>query len=99
MAKASDSDAKVAGCSINVDLLLASFLPPGSVSGGVKLDNMLVSLSKKPTDMVTMISAYLFSPGVILPGIPVCAITTRYNLFVSGICSSKASFFWGTTNE
>jgi hypothetical protein len=32
---------------------------------------------------------------VIAPGIPVCSVTTRYNLFVGGICGKKQSYFWG----
>jgi hypothetical protein len=32
---------------------------------------------------------------VIAPGIPVCSITTRYNLFVGGVCGRRWSYFWG----
>jgi hypothetical protein len=44
---------------------------------------------------VTRVAAYLFSLGVIAPGIPVCSITTRYNLYVGRICGRKQSYFWG----
>eukprot|EP00697_Spironema_sp_BW2_P000005 gnl/Spiro4/10027_TR5317_c0_g1_i1.p1 gnl/Spiro4/10027_TR5317_c0_g1~~gnl/Spiro4/10027_TR5317_c0_g1_i1.p1 ORF type:complete len:600 (+),score=99.18 gnl/Spiro4/10027_TR5317_c0_g1_i1:171-1802(+) len=57
-------------------------------------DNMLVRLSLPPSSTITRVCAYLFSPGVILPGIPVCCITIRYNLYVSGLCGKKQSYFW-----
>jgi hypothetical protein len=66
-----------------------------SVNSGQTLDNMLDRLSKSPTPWVTRITAYLFSLGVIAPGIPVCSITTRYNLYVGKLCGVKASYFWG----
>eukprot|EP00455_Lapot_gusevi_P011050 TRINITY_DN15073_c0_g1_i5.p1 TRINITY_DN15073_c0_g1~~TRINITY_DN15073_c0_g1_i5.p1 ORF type:complete len:249 (+),score=48.34 TRINITY_DN15073_c0_g1_i5:88-834(+) len=66
-----------------------------SVSDRLALDNMLVRLSLSPTPVVTIVCAYLFSLGVIAPGIPVCSITTRYNLYVGRICGKKQSYFWG----
>jgi hypothetical protein len=61
----------------------------------IGLDNFLVSLSKKNIPTLTRITAHLFSLGVIAPGIPVCSVTTRYNLYVGGVCGKKASYFWG----
>eukprot|EP01113_Clastostelium_recurvatum_P042896 TRINITY_DN7000_c0_g1_i1.p1 TRINITY_DN7000_c0_g1~~TRINITY_DN7000_c0_g1_i1.p1 ORF type:complete len:499 (-),score=171.10 TRINITY_DN7000_c0_g1_i1:74-1570(-) len=71
--------------------LLAAF-----VFGNIQTDNILGSLSD-PTMFkpVTVIASYLFSLGVIAPGIPVCCITTRYNLFIGHICSKRWSYFWG----
>eukprot|EP00163_Fabomonas_tropica_P030128 TRINITY_DN66_c1_g1_i1.p1 TRINITY_DN66_c1_g1~~TRINITY_DN66_c1_g1_i1.p1 ORF type:complete len:172 (+),score=31.52 TRINITY_DN66_c1_g1_i1:37-516(+) len=56
---------------------------------------MLVRLSDAPTYTVTRISAYLFSLLVIAPGIPICSITTRYNLYVGKVVGRKMSYFWG----
>lgn len=61
----------------------------------IALDNVLVSLAKPNMPILTRVTSYLFSLGVIAPGIPVCSVTTRYNLFVGGICSKKMSYFWG----
>ena len=60
----------------------------------IGLDNMLVSLSKSNMPTLTRVTAYLFSLGVIAPGIPVCSVTTRYNLFVGGVVGKKQSYFW-----
>eukprot|EP01132_Coremiostelium_polycephalum_P008595 gene8595-10577_t len=57
-------------------------------------DNIL-NLMGSGGSTVTKIASYLFSLGVILPGIPVCFITTRYNLYVGYICGRKSSYFWG----
>ncbi|KAL6044765.1 hypothetical protein QOT17_023147 [Balamuthia mandrillaris] len=45
--------------------------------------------------VVTRFSVYLFSLFIILPGIPVYSITTRYNLLMGGVCGKKMSYFWG----
>lgn len=58
-------------------------------------DDMLTSLEHADMPTLTRITAYLFSLGVIAPGIPVCSVTTRYNLFVGGVCGKKQSYFWG----
>jgi len=59
-------------------------------------DDVLWTLtSNEDVELVTKIAAYLFSIGIILPGIPVYSITTRYNLYVAGLCGVKQSFFWG----
>jgi hypothetical protein len=63
--------------------------------GHLALDNMLVRLSLPPTPLITMLCAYAFSLGVIAPGIPVCSITTRYNLYVGRVCGKTMSYFWG----
>lgn len=54
-----------------------------------------VKLSSPPTALITIICAYFFSLGVIAPGIPVCSITTRYNLYIGRVCGKKQSYFWG----
>jgi hypothetical protein len=61
----------------------------------IGLDDMLVSLSKNDMPTITRITSHLFSLGVIAPGIPVCCVTTRYNLYVGGIVGKKQSYFWG----
>lgn len=66
-----------------------------AVYAAVGLDNFLTKLSQAPTPIVTRVTSYLFSLGVIAPGIPVCAVTTRYNLFVGEVCGKKMSYFWG----
>lgn len=74
---------------IAIGLLCAIVYP------GLKEDDMLIMLSKYPTPVITRVTAHLFSLGVIAPGIPVCSVTTRYNLYVGGVCSKKMSYFWG----
>jgi hypothetical protein len=60
-----------------------------------KLDNVLVALTGADMPVITRVAAHLFSLGVIAPGIPVCSVTCRYNLFVGGVCSKRWSYFWG----
>jgi hypothetical protein len=60
----------------------------------IRWDNVLVGLSDASNPIITRITSHLFSLGVIAPGIPVCSVTTRYNLFVSKLCSKKWSYFW-----
>jgi hypothetical protein len=62
----------------------------------IATDDMLGILQKQQLSTVTRVAAYLFSIGVIAPGIPVCSITTRYNLYVGNICNKRWSYFWGT---
>ena len=50
--------------------------------------------SNKPI-LITHICISLFSLFIILPGIPVYCITTRYNLYVGGICGKYLSYFLG----
>ena len=66
-----------------------------AVTGHPVNDNMLFKLMQSPTPVITIISSYLYSLGVIAPGIPVCSITTRYNLYIARICGKKQSYFWG----
>ena len=55
---------------------------------------MLNKLSSKGTPTITRITTYLFSLGVIAPGIPVCSITSRYNLYVGHVVGRKQSYLW-----
>eukprot|EP01102_Stenamoeba_stenopodia_P021176 TRINITY_DN845_c0_g1_i4.p1 TRINITY_DN845_c0_g1~~TRINITY_DN845_c0_g1_i4.p1 ORF type:complete len:552 (+),score=101.86 TRINITY_DN845_c0_g1_i4:287-1942(+) len=72
--------------------LLAAWAYPN-----IDVDNVLEYMTDptKTQIKVTVIAAYLFSLGVIAPGIPVCSITCRYNLYVGKICGKKWSYFWG----
>lgn len=76
---------------IAIGWLCASVFTGSSIG----LDDMLVSLSKDDMPILTRITSHLFSLGVIAPGIPVCSVTTRYNLYVGGIVGKKQSYFWG----
>lgn len=57
-------------------------------------DDILTQIEAKKF-ILTKISAYLFSLFIIAPGIPVFCITTRYNLYIGGICGRKTAFFFG----
>eukprot|EP01133_Synstelium_polycarpum_P010702 gene10702-12447_t len=67
----------------------------GAFAYSLSSDNILNIMGSSGSSDVTRIASYLFSLGVILPGIPVCFITTRYNLYVGYICGRKMSYFWG----
>ncbi|KYQ88837.1 hypothetical protein DLAC_10639 [Tieghemostelium lacteum] len=56
-------------------------------------DNILNLMGQLSSPAVTRVASFLFSLGVIMPGIPICLITTRYNL--THICGKQASYFWG----
>ncbi|KAN0027876.1 hypothetical protein ACTFIV_009702 [Dictyostelium citrinum] len=58
-------------------------------------DNILNLMGNIKYPLVTRIASYLFSLTVIAPGIPICFITVRYNLYVGYICGKKASYFFG----
>jgi len=58
-------------------------------------DDLLKNLGTSVYPVVTIIASYIFSLGVIAPGIPVCCITTRYNLYIGNVCGKKWSYFWG----
>jgi len=58
-------------------------------------DDLLKNLGTKVYPTITIIASYIFSLGVIAPGIPVCCITTRYNLYIGKVCGKKMSYFWG----
>ena len=58
-------------------------------------DNLLFRLMQSPTPLLIIVSSYLFALGVIAPGIPVCSITTRYNLYIARVCGNRQSYFWG----
>eukprot|EP01114_Cavostelium_apophysatum_P015929 TRINITY_DN4442_c0_g1_i1.p1 TRINITY_DN4442_c0_g1~~TRINITY_DN4442_c0_g1_i1.p1 ORF type:complete len:536 (-),score=111.56 TRINITY_DN4442_c0_g1_i1:48-1655(-) len=58
-------------------------------------DDVLGRLELKTQKMFIRVSAYLFSLFIIAPGIPVFCITTRYNLYIGGICGRKVAFFFG----
>ncbi|KAF2077551.1 hypothetical protein CYY_001169 [Polysphondylium violaceum] len=58
-------------------------------------DNILNLMGLETSPTLTRIASYLFSLGVIMPGIPVCFITIRYNLYVGYICGKRSSYFWG----
>jgi len=72
-----------------IGLLAALAYPP------LATDNILTSMGMPGSPSLTIIASYIFSLGVIAPGIPVCCITTRYNLYVGHICGRKMSYFWG----
>ncbi|EGC36373.1 hypothetical protein DICPUDRAFT_31960 [Dictyostelium purpureum] len=63
--------------------------------GNLGSDNILNLMGGANYPAVTRVASYLFSLGVIMPGIPVCFITIRYNLYVGYICGKKSSYFWG----
>eukprot|EP01112_Ceratiomyxa_fruticulosa_P016454 TRINITY_DN497_c0_g1_i1.p1 TRINITY_DN497_c0_g1~~TRINITY_DN497_c0_g1_i1.p1 ORF type:complete len:500 (+),score=75.63 TRINITY_DN497_c0_g1_i1:263-1762(+) len=66
------------------------------VFAGINTDNILATLANPGLyNMVTVVAAYVFSLGVIAPGIPVCCITTRYNLYIGQLCGKKMSYFLG----
>jgi len=58
-------------------------------------DDILNRMSKPNVFILTRICAYLFSLLIISPGIPVYCITTRYNLYIGGVCGKRAAHFWG----
>eukprot|EP00440_Ansanella_granifera_P072052 gb/GFBE01078191.1/.p1 GENE.gb/GFBE01078191.1/~~gb/GFBE01078191.1/.p1 ORF type:complete len:374 (+),score=76.26 gb/GFBE01078191.1/:1-1122(+) len=61
-----------------------------------KTDNILSRLIDRPGVLtMTKISAYMFAGTIILPGIPVFCITTRYDLIASELCGPRAALFWG----
>lgn len=70
--------------------LLAALAVPKNGS-----DDLLVNLGSNSYSVITIIASYIFSLGVIAPGIPVCCITTRYNLYIGKVCGKKMSYFWG----
>jgi hypothetical protein len=55
---------------------------------------MLVKLSLPPTPTITIVCSFCIALLVIAPGVPVGAITLRYNLVASHICGERASYFW-----
>jgi len=73
-----------------IGMLAALTVPPAQAS-----DDLLGNLGKSTYPVVTIIASYIFSLGVIAPGIPVCCITTRYNLYIGKVCGKKMSYFWG----
>lgn len=74
---------------IAIGLLAAFAFPP------LHSDDLLTEMSKPGNPVITIVASYLFSLGVIAPGIPVCLITTRYNLYVGKVCGKGASYFFG----
>eukprot|EP01116_Phalansterium_solitarium_P002004 TRINITY_DN11864_c0_g1_i1.p1 TRINITY_DN11864_c0_g1~~TRINITY_DN11864_c0_g1_i1.p1 ORF type:complete len:512 (+),score=139.81 TRINITY_DN11864_c0_g1_i1:206-1741(+) len=62
---------------------------------GVASDDMLGFMATDQFPIVTIVATYLFALGVIAPGIPVCSITIRYNLFIGKVCGKWSSYFWG----
>jgi len=58
-------------------------------------DDLLSVMGTNAYPIVTIIASYIFSLGVIAPGIPVCCITTRYNLYIGKVCGKRMSYFWG----
>jgi len=58
-------------------------------------DDILNRMSTPNVFILTRICAYLFSLLIISPGIPVYCITTRYNLYVGGVCGKRWAHFWG----
>jgi len=58
-------------------------------------DDILSTMGGTSFPVVTIVASYIFSLGVIAPGIPVCLITTRYNLYVGRVCGRKSSYFFG----
>lgn len=57
--------------------------------------NILTVMGAPNQPVITQVSVYIFSVGVIALGIPLFSIFIRYNLFVGGVCGSKMSAFWG----
>lgn len=74
-----------------VGALLATAYP------GVSSDNVLSHMldSTTGTFAFTKLAAYCFAGGIIMPGIPVFCITTRYDLAASGVCSPWMAMFFG----
>lgn len=59
-------------------------------------DNILSRiLDRSGTLEVTRMAAYAFAGTIILPGIPVFCISTRYDLVGGNICGPRAAIFWG----
>lgn len=75
---------------LSIGILAALTVPPKQAS-----DDLLSNLGKSPFPVITIIASYIFSLGVIAPGIPVCCITTRYNLYIGKVCGRRMSYFWG----
>lgn len=50
--------------------------------------------SKNTSDFMRCI-ILIFTFTTVLPGIPINAISVRYNLYVSGLCGEYTSYFWG----
>eukprot|EP00930_Biecheleria_cincta_P095266 TRINITY_DN87248_c0_g1_i1.p1 TRINITY_DN87248_c0_g1~~TRINITY_DN87248_c0_g1_i1.p1 ORF type:complete len:462 (-),score=36.83 TRINITY_DN87248_c0_g1_i1:2-1387(-) len=62
----------------------------------ISSDNILSRiLDRKGTLQLTRMAAYAFAGTIILPGIPVFCISTRYDLVGGGICGPRAALFWG----
>mmetsp|Transcript_10441 Transcript_10441/g.30136 ORF Transcript_10441/g.30136 Transcript_10441/m.30136 type:complete len:465 (+) Transcript_10441:64-1458(+) len=58
--------------------------------------NAFVYMTNEPsTGMLTRLSMFSFSFTTVLPGIPVMAIASRYNLYNSGLCGQQGAFFCG----
>jgi len=73
-----------------IGMLAALTVSPGQAS-----DDLLRNLGTNTYPIITIIASYIFSLGVIAPGIPVCCITTRYNLYIGKVCGKRMSYFWG----
>lgn len=78
----------------------ASYLVIGTMLAccfpGVTSDNILIEVLRRKFVLPEMLAAaYGFAAFVILPGIPVFCITTRYDLVSGGLCSNKWGIFWG----
>jgi len=58
--------------------------------------NVFNSMQHHTTSVVTHIAIFLFNFGVILPGIPIYAIISRYNLMEGKFLSPNTAFFWST---
>jgi hypothetical protein len=63
----------------------------------LKHRNVIQYLYENPhtTDFLRVtIIVFIFT--AVLPGIPINAISVRYNLYVTRLCSARMSFFWGS---
>lgn len=75
-------------CYIVIGLMCAAANPD------MKNDNVLQHLYEYSSPFIGVM-VLIFAFTAVLPGIPINAIAVRYNLYVSGMCTSKQSYFWG----
>merc|ERR1711871_1431352 len=63
----------------------------------IKHRNVMQYLYENPhTNDFLRVTILVFIFTAVLPGIPINAISVRYNLYVTRLCSANWSFFWGS---